>query len=132
MTAADKIRRGRAGRSKAVVKATSRAFEERLRNPAREKYILRLYITGTTPRSCHAVANIRSVCEEHLSGRYDLDVIDIYQQPDEASAQQIIAAPTLVKQFPLPVKRVVGDLSNRDRVLSVLDLNSKPLNPVRT
>ena len=131
MTATAKIHRSTAVRSKAIAKATSRAFEEQFRNPVEEKYVLRLYITGTTPRSCHAIANLRAICEEYLSGRYDLEVIDIYQQPDEASAQQIIAAPTLIKQFPFPVKRVVGDLSNRDRVLSLLDLNSKPLNPFR-
>ncbi|HEY4248503.1 MAG TPA: circadian clock KaiB family protein [Lacunisphaera sp.] len=130
MTATGKIRHSPAGRSNAIVKATSRAFEGRLGNPVHEKYVLRLYITGTTPRSCHAIANIRSMCEEFLSGRYELDVIDIYQQPEEASEQQIIAAPTLIKQFPHPIRRIVGDLSDRDRVLSVLDLNLKPINPV--
>lgn len=124
MTATVKTRRKSSARSKAIVRASSRAFEEHFRNPARETYVLRLYITGTTPRSCMAVANIRSICEEHLAGRHDLEVIDIYQQPDEASAQQIIAAPTLIKQFPHPPKRLVGDLSDRERVLSILNLAS--------
>ena len=130
MSTTVKVRRSRSTRSKAIVEATSRAFEDRSRNPPRETYVLRLYITGTTPRSCRAVANLRSLCEEHLAGQYDLEVIDIYQQPEEASQQQIIAAPTLVKQFPYPPKRVIGDLSNRDHVLHALDLSSKPSNPV--
>lgn len=129
MSATVKTRRNSSARSKAIVKATSQAFEEHFRNPVRETYVLRLYITGTTPRSCMAVANIRAICEEHLPGRHDLEVIDIYQQPDEATAQQIIAAPTLIKQFPHPPRRMVGDLSNRERVLSVLNLRSTSPKP---
>jgi circadian clock protein KaiB len=87
-------------------------------------YQLRLYITGTTQRSSQAIANIRSLCEEFLKGRYDLEVIDIYQQPIEAGKQQIIAAPTLVKELPVPPKRLIGNLADRDKVLVGLNLKS--------
>jgi circadian clock protein KaiB len=89
---------------------------------AKQKYLLRLYITGTTPRSMAAVSNIRKICEEHLQGRYDLDIIDIYQQKTLAKGEQIIAAPTLIKKLPLPLRRIVGDMSDKERVLLGLDL----------
>jgi circadian clock protein KaiB len=89
---------------------------------AREHYVLRLYVTGMTPRSTRAVENVRQICEEHLQGRYDLEVIDIYQQPILAKGEQILAAPTLIKKLPLPLRRVIGDLSNTERVLLGLDL----------
>jgi circadian clock protein KaiB len=88
----------------------------------RQYYVLRLYITGTTPRSSRAIANIRSLCEEYLPGHYELEVVDIYQQPQMAMDAQIIAAPTLVKQMPKPPIRMVGDLSRRDKVLIGLNL----------
>jgi circadian clock protein KaiB len=93
-----------------------------------QHYQLRLYVTGTSPRSTEAIANIRSLCDEYLPGRYDLEVVDIYQQPTEATDQQIIAAPTLVKELPIPAKRLVGNLSDRDKVLVGLNINkeSKP------
>ncbi|HEY1171472.1 MAG TPA: circadian clock KaiB family protein [Verrucomicrobiae bacterium] len=90
-----------------------------------EHYTLRLYITGSTPRSSQAVKNIRSLCEEYLPGRYDLEVVDIYQQPLEAADEQVIAAPTLIKKMPAPMKRLVGDLSDRDKVVVGLNLKSK-------
>ena len=90
--------------------------------PSSERYVLRLYVTGMTPRSTRAVENVRRICEEHLHGRYDLEVIDIYQQPTLAKGEQIVAAPTLVKKLPLPLRRVIGDLSNTDKVLLGLDL----------
>src|SRR4029077_16796620 len=89
-----------------------------------EQYVLRLYVTGMTPRSARAVENLRSVCDEFLEGRYDLEVIDIYQQPALTKGEQIIAAPTLIKKLPLPVRRLVGDMSDRERVLVGLDLVS--------
>ncbi len=89
---------------------------------ATEHYVLRLYVTGMTPRSTRAVENVRLICEEHLQGRYDLEVIDIYQQPILAKGEQILAAPTLIKKLPLPLRRVIGDLSNTERVLLGLDL----------
>lgn len=92
------------------------------KTPRREHYNLRLYITGTTPRSTEAIANIRALCNERLGKRYTLEVVDIYQQPMEASDAQIIAAPTLVKRTPKPPRRLIGDLSNRDRIVMALDL----------
>jgi circadian clock protein KaiB len=86
------------------------------------RYILKLYVTGKTPRSTQAVENLRGICDEYLEGRYDLEVIDIYQQPALLAGEQIIAAPTLVKKLPLPMRRLVGDMSNRRRVLVGLDL----------
>lgn len=102
------------------------AFEKLLKQTdAVQDYQLRLYVTGTTPRSSRAIANIRALCEEYLAGHYDLQVIDIYQQPDQAVEGQIIAAPTLVKQLPVPPKRLVGDLSDRGKVIVGLDLKAK-------
>lgn len=80
-------------------------------------YLLHLYITGATPNSLRAVRNIKEICEQHLAGRYELLIIDIYQQPQLAREQQIIAAPTLVRLRPLPRRQLVGDLSNRAAVL---------------
>lgn len=92
-----------------------------------ERYSLRLYVAGSTPRSLLAVKNIRSICERHLAGLYDLEVIDIYQHPEAAASAQIIAAPTLIKLHPLPSRRAVGDLSNEQKVLSMLSLLSSDL-----
>jgi circadian clock protein KaiB len=86
------------------------------------RFVLRLYVTGTTARSMRAIANLRRLCEQHLAGRYDLEVVDVYQQPELAAREQLVAAPTLVKQLPLPMRRLVGDLSNPQRVLAGLDL----------
>jgi circadian clock protein KaiB len=90
--------------------------------PPRPQYVLRLYVTGLTPRSVRAITNIKEICEEHLKGRYDLQVIDIYQQPVLARGEQIIAVPTLIKKLPPPLRRIIGDLSDRERVLIGLDL----------
>jgi circadian clock protein KaiB len=90
----------------------------------KEMYSLRLYITGQTPRSAESVQNLKQVCEQYLAGRFELEVIDIYQQPELAQKAQIIAAPTLIKRLPLPLRRLVGDLSNRRRVLLGLDLEN--------
>src|SRR5688572_13697772 len=80
-------------------------------------YVLRLYITGMTARSARAVKNLQAICDEYLDGRYDLEVIDIYQQPVLTIGEQIIAAPTLIKKPPLPMRRIIGEMSNRERVL---------------
>jgi len=90
-----------------------------------EQYVLRLYITGSSARSAAAISNIRKLCEEHLAGHYDLEVIDIYQQPILAQGEQIIAAPTLIKKLPIPLRKVIGDLSNEERVLMGLDIRPK-------
>ena len=94
--------------------------------PAGQRYVLRLYVTGMTPRSCQAIRNLQTICDERLAGGYDLEVIDIYQQPALTRGEQIIAAPTLIKQLPLPMRRLVGDMSDRERVLLGLDLVPLP------
>ncbi len=91
-------------------------------DPPREHYVLRLYVAGSTLQSNRAIANIAQVCEEHLEGSYDLQVIDLYKQPALARGEQIIAAPTLIKKLPLPLRRLIGDLSDTERVLVGLDL----------
>src|SRR5512147_1071241 len=88
-------------------------------------YVLRLYVTGLTPRSTTAISNIKEICERYLKNRYELEIIDIYQQPALAEGEQIIAAPTLIKKLPLPLRRLIGDLSDEDRVLLGLDLRRK-------
>jgi len=99
-------------------------FEDAIRQKVnRRHYVLRLFITGTTVRSSRAITNIRSVCEEYLKDRYVLSVVDIYQEPSKTQAEQIIAAPTLIKSEPLPAKRLVGDLSDREKLLFGLDLS---------
>ncbi len=86
------------------------------------KYTMRLYVTGATPRSSAAISNLRKLCDEHLPGRYQLRVIDIYQRPNLARQGGIIAAPTLVKSFPLPLRRFIGDMSNKEKLLVGLEL----------
>ena len=87
-------------------------------------YRLRLFVTGITARSTLAIRNLRGICEAHLQGRYDLEVIDVYQHPELARSEQIIVTPTLVKQLPLPPRRMIGDLSDTGRVLAGLDIGS--------
>ncbi len=103
-------------------KSASKEFEEALNKKPEDRYVLRLSVTGSTPRSARAIQNIRAVCERELKGRYELEVIDIYQQPDRVAQDQVVVAPTLMKNLPLPVRRLIGDLSNLDRVLVGLDL----------
>ena len=86
------------------------------------RYVLRLYVAGQTPKSVDAITNIKKICDENLMGRYALDVIDLYQQPQLAQGEQIIAVPTLIKKLPLPLRRIIGDMSNTERVLVGLDL----------
>jgi circadian clock protein KaiB len=114
-------------------KTVHSAERERLgvRDAPRQMYSLRLYITGQTPRSAGSVQNLKQVCEQYLAGNFELEVIDIYQQPELARQAQIIAAPTLVKRLPLPLRRLVGDLSNRRRVLLGLDLKEDPAEALR-
>jgi circadian clock protein KaiB len=86
------------------------------------QYQLRLYIAGQTPRSIAAFTNLKTICDEHLKGRYDLEIIDLLQKPRLARGDQILAIPTLVRRLPEPVKKIIGDLSNTERVLVGLDL----------
>ena len=89
-------------------------------------YVLRLYITGSTVKSMRAVDHVRWLCEEHLAGDYDLEVVDVYQQPELAAREQLFAAPTLIKKLPLPLRRLVGDMSDHGRVLAGLDVVVRP------
>ena len=107
------------------IKYTQEEYEEAIAKSGEEKYVLRLYITGITPKSTRAILNVRKICEENLKGRYELEVIDIYQQPVLAKDQQIIAAPTLIKKLPLPLRRIIGDMSDKERILVGLDLRPK-------
>jgi len=112
-------------RSQQPPRDSSLQFERLLRaGSGITHYSLQLYITGTTARSTEAVANLRSLCEEYLRGRYDLEVVDIYQKPGQAINGQIIAAPTLVKRTPVPARRMVGNLANREKLIAALDLRT--------
>jgi circadian clock protein KaiB len=93
--------------------------------PKNKEYVLRLYIAGTSSKSMRAVANIKEICESILKNRYDLEVIDIYQQPVLTKGEQIIAAPTLVKKLPLPLRKFIGDMSDTERILVGLDLRPR-------
>lgn len=90
-----------------------------------DKYVLRLYVTGATSRSRRAILNLNAICSEYLNGQYDLQVIDIHQKPTLAKDEQIVAAPTLVKKLPTPMRRIIGDLSDKESVLLGLDLKRK-------
>jgi len=101
----------------------TKAFEDALAaEPESRHYRLRLFVSGSTPRSTRAIQNIRAICEEKLQGRYDLEVIDIYQHPEQVKLEEIVVTPTLVKKLPTPVRRIIGDLSDQERVLVGLDL----------
>ncbi len=100
-------------------KAKTRAKKE---NPAEEQWLLRLYVAGQTPRCITAFANLKRICEEHLAGRYQIEVIDLLVNPQLAKGDQILALPTLVRKLPVPVKKIIGDLSNTERVLVGLDI----------
>jgi circadian clock protein KaiB len=102
-------------------KSSTEAFELAT-SPAARKVVLRLFVAGSTDRSVRAIRNAKAICEEFLSNQYELDIIDILQQPDVAREEQILAVPTLVKKSPLPLRRFIGDLSNRDVVLVGLDV----------
>ena len=87
-------------------------------------YELKLFITGTRPQSMRAINNIHKICQSRLNGRYRLQIVDVYQQPEQAVSQQIIAAPTLVKLMPLPVRRLIGDMSSEEKFLAGLDVHA--------
>jgi circadian clock protein KaiB len=89
------------------------------------RYILKLYVAGQSPKSVNAIANIKKICEQNLQGRYELEVIDLYQQPQLAQGDQIIAVPTLIRKLPPPLSRIIGDMSNTERVLVGLDIRSR-------
>ena len=102
--------------------------ENEVRTPssAGQTYRLRLYVAGQTPKSVLAFANLKQICEEHLRGRYEIEIIDLLENPQLARGDQILAVPTLVRRLPEPIKKIIGDLSNTERVLVGLDLRVRP------
>jgi circadian clock protein KaiB len=104
------------------VTALEKAADETSRG---QMYVLRLYVAGVNPRSSAAIRSITEICEQHLKDRYDLEIIDIYQQPTLARGEQIIAAPTLIKKVPEPLRRFIGDLADRERILVGLDIRTR-------
>ena len=103
----------------------ARRLEAAIAADSTDRFILRLYVSGLGARSRQAIDNIRRLCEEHLAGRHDLQIIDIYQQPELAKDQQLVAAPTLVKKLPLPLRKLVGDMQDSARVLVMLGISAK-------
>ena len=95
------------------------------KNPSKARYTLKLYVTGANRRSERAITNLNAICEQYLSGAYELEVVDIYESPSSATEANILATPTLIKQYPPPVRSLVGDLSERGRVLLLLDVKQK-------
>lgn len=93
---------------------------------ADETFDLRLYVAGQTPKAIRAFANLRKICDEHLAGRYNIEVIDLLENPQLGRGDQILALPTLVRRLPEPIKKIIGDLSNTEKVLVGLDLRPRP------
>lgn len=113
---------GKRRKSEKLPKGSTTKYEEALEQTEEATYVLRLYVTGLTPRSQKAIANVRKLCDEYLKGRYKLEIVDIYQHPGQAQSEQILAAPTLVKKLPLPLRRLIGDMTDPGRVLVALGL----------
>lgn len=107
---------------KTKIKSATEKFEITATDKSEDKYVLSLYITGSTSKSVLAITNLKKICEEYLEGKYELEVIDLYKNPLVAREEQIIAAPTLIKKLPLPFRRIIGDMSNEEKVLMGLDL----------
>jgi circadian clock protein KaiB len=101
---------------------STEAFEQAISELDDRYYCLRLYIAGTTVHSIHAIENIKRICEDYLQGRYELEVIDVYQQLREGKQEHILAVPTLIKRLPLPLQRIIGDMSKTEKVLVGLDI----------
>jgi circadian clock protein KaiB len=101
---------------------TLREFEELVAGLARPSYLFRLYVSGTSSRSALAIANVRRICDRYLAGHYELEVIDVYQQPSKTKTAQVVAIPTLIKELPFPAQRFVGDMSNTERIVIGLKL----------
>ncbi len=100
-------------------------FEKALRGRSKVRYVLKLYVSGMTKRSLEAIENLKRICDEQLSGCYDFEVIDIGQQPESVAKEDIIATPTLIKELPKPIRRIIGDLSDKDRILIALNLQPR-------
>ena len=119
------MRKEKDGNNAPAVNNALVAFEAALRETPTDNYVLRLYVTGMSPKSQLAIENIRKICAEHLEGRYQLEIIDLYQQPIFAREGQIVAAPTLVKELPPPLRRFIGDMSQTERILMGLDIRKR-------
>jgi circadian clock protein KaiB len=124
MAGQNKSSPARKGGAKKKEDATKQ-IEKAITRLGKGRFLLRLYVAGTTPRSTMAIANLKSICEEHLADRYDLEVIDIYQQPALGKGEQIIAVPTLIKKLPPPVRKLIGDMSDKEKVLIGLDIRKE-------
>jgi circadian clock protein KaiB len=111
--------------AKKKTSSIAKALEKKAKKFGKQKYILRLYVAGMTPQSSQAIQNITRICEENLKGRYDLQIVDIYQQPTLAAGEQIIAAPTLIKKLPLPLRKFIGSMADEEKMLVGLDLRPK-------
>jgi circadian clock protein KaiB len=109
------------------VKIKTEEFGKAAAKQDRAKDVLRLYVTGMTPKSTRAITNVQKLCEQYLKGCYELEVVDIYQQPKLAKGEQIIATPTLIKKLPLPLRKLIGDMSDTERFLVGIDLKSRNL-----
>ncbi|MGB9929459.1 MAG: circadian clock KaiB family protein [Methanosarcina sp.] len=107
------------------IKDSTIEFEKALAKAGERKYILRLYVAGMGPKSVQAIENIKRICEEYLPGRYQLEIIDIYQYPIFAEDGQIVAVPTLIKELPPPLRKLIGSMADKDRVLIGMDVESK-------
>ncbi len=114
----------RAGQYKSTLEFVKLAANSKPKKGA-PKYELRLYVAGVSPRSSQAIANVRRICEQHLAGHYDLEVVDLYQNPVLSKGEQIVAVPTLIKKLPVPLRKFIGDMSDTERILVGLDLRSK-------
>src|ERR1700761_5940714 len=107
-----------------IASRTLREFELLVADLSQPKYVFRLYVAGNSTRSRQAITNVREICERYLAGNYELDVVDVYQQPEVTKSADVIALPTLIKELPLPPKRFVGDMSNTERIIVGLKLKS--------
>jgi circadian clock protein KaiB len=108
---------------KTDVQEKSKTKSKKSAEPAEELFELKLYVAGQTPKSIAAFSNLKKICDEHLSGKYKIEIVDLLKNPQLAKGDQILAIPTLVKKLPEPVRKIIGDLSNTDRVLVGLDLH---------
>jgi circadian clock protein KaiB len=105
-----------------IDRSTTEQFERALKKKEAKKLKLRLFVTGITPRSLEAIDKVRKLCEEHLKGRYELEVVDLYKEPSAAKKDQVFAAPTLIKLLPLPIRKFVGDMTKEEKILAGLDI----------
>jgi circadian clock protein KaiB len=111
--------------TKKEIRSVQQTLEAAAQAAREQQYVLRLYVAGITPRSQAAIRTVTAICEEHLAGRYELEVIDIYQQPTLAKGEQIVAVPTLIKQLPAPLRKFIGSMADKEKILVGLDLRPK-------